>query len=147
MKDNSFISDLQFGNYFENKVIELLFEGKENIQIFQAPTCRFCDWDFKVENTSTGEITYYEVKADKAVLKTQNFFIETQSKNNSKSGLETTKANFYILVKPTPDLKEIDCLYQVETSYLHKLKDKPSTNYRRSYTGAYGFLVSEKELI
>jgi hypothetical protein len=145
---NTFKKDLEFGHYFENKVIEALFEGEDNLQITQAPTGHFCDWDFQVKNKDTNEILYYEVKAERAILRTGNFFIETQSKFNEPSGLNSTKANFYILVKPKANLKDIDCIYEVETEYLKYLQtcETKELVWRRSCTGSYGFLLNEKFL-
>jgi len=141
IKDLSFIDDLAFGKYFEEKSLPYLLPY-EKIEF--APDRRFVDWDYKVKHTN-GEILSYECKADRCVRKTGNFFIEVKGKRGEPSGLETTKCDMYILIKPTPDLKEVDELYEVPIDTMRDFYAK-ATNFRKSFTGAYGFLLSEKQI-
>jgi hypothetical protein len=141
---NDFQSDLEFGKYFEKKCLPYLLPY-ENVEF--APDRRFADWDLKVKHTN-GETISYECKADRCVRKTGNFYIEVSGKNGEKSGLQTTKADYYILIKPTSDNKEVDELYEVSIDAMREFYNnaKPE-KFRHSFSGAYGFLLSEKELI
>lgn len=142
MKDSSFINDLEFGKYFEQLSLPYLVPY-EKIEF--APDTRFCDWDYKVKHTNGEEISY-EIKADRCVRKTGNFFIEIKNKFGKASGLENSKCDKYLLIKPTADLKEIDELYEVPIEMMKDFYSK-AINFRYSFTGAYGFLLAEKELL
>jgi hypothetical protein len=139
--DTSFIADLEFGRYFEKECLSCLLPYDK---VDFAPDTRFCDWDIKVRHTN-GQTLTYEVKADRMVRKTGNFFIEIKSKNGKPSGLLTSKADMYLLIKPTVDLRGIEILYEVPIETMREFY-KNATNLRTSSTGAYGFLLSTREL-
>ena len=141
IKDVSFISDLKFGKLFEEKCLAFLSPYEE---VEYAPDCRFSDWDLRVKHTN-GETLTYEIKADRMVRKTGNFFIEVKGKNGNPSGLETSKADMYVLIKPTADLQEVEFLYEVPIDTMREFY-KNATNFRNSNTGSYGFLLKESEV-
>ena len=141
MKASSFINDLEFGKYFEQLSLSYLLPY-EKIEF--APDTRFCDWDYKVKHTNGEEISY-EIKVDRCVRKTGNFFIEIKNKFGEPSGLETTKADFYVLIKPCENKTSIDVYYEVPIEYMREFYKK-ATHFRHSFSGAYGFLLRETDI-
>jgi hypothetical protein len=79
------------------------------------------------------------------VRKTGNFFIEVKGKNGNPSGLCVTKADMYMLIKPTADLKDIEFLYELPIETMREFY-RCATNFRFSNTGSYGFLLKESEV-
>lgn len=141
IKDVSFISDLAFGKLFEEKCLQFLLPYDE---AERAPNKRFSDWDIKLKHKN-GETTTYEVKADRMVRRTGNFFIEVEGRNGNPSGLCTSKADVYVLIKPTADLQDIEFLYEVPIDTMKEFY-KTATNFRHSNTGSYGFLLREADV-
>ena len=144
MNVNSFIDDYKFGEYFEKKSIAFLPPHKK---VTRAPDRRFGAWDYVVENED-GTQTKYEVKTDRWVRKTGNFFIEIKNNSKKNSGLTTTQSDYYFLIKPTADEKEIDEIYEVPVNLLREFqKCAQEDEFRYSNTGSYGFLLKEKMLL
>ena len=105
----------------------------------------FSDWDIKIIKDSV--TTTYEVKADRLVRRYGNFFIETQGKYGNKSGLSTTKADYYLLVKPSADLREIEEVYEISVEMLREMSVSGDYTYKTGGEGSYGFLLPERKLV
>ena len=140
MKVPNFHQNLSFGQKFEKLCVEYLEDYDE---IEHAPDRFFSDWDMKVTHKN-GEVFTYEVKTDRMVRKTGNFFIEVQDDGRA-SGLMATKADYYMLIKPTEDLNTIDIVYQIPTETMREFHKK-ATNYRMTEYRSYGFLLPEAEV-
>ena len=92
--------------------------------------CENADFDFKTDDGLT-----FEVKADTVSLKTNNFFIEFLG-YGKPSGIDITKANYYILT-------DTEKYYLIETDKLKLLVENCST--RKTADGStYGYLISRK---
>ena len=133
-KDNNFVNDLKFGQQFEllaqQKICEKYNVTIENINNDSG-------YDFK---TSDG--IKYEVKADRVTKTTGNFYIEFFNVNkNVSSGINTTKADFYIL----SDTVEF---YMISTPKLIMLCDefKDITKINKNM-GAVGVLIPVASII
>ena len=119
----SFSLDLDFGNIYEKKLIEILPNDSYIIKEGYFPY-------YDVEIVKDGIITKYEVKADRYTYKTGNIAIEFEC-NGKASGIKTTQADYYAyyVVKPY-NLFE---LYIIPTQLL---KDKiNSKEYKRIIFG------------
>jgi hypothetical protein len=90
----SFKLDLEFGQIYEKKLVELL--PNESYVIKQG---YFPDYDVELVNNG---VTYkYECKADRYAYKTQQMALECEC-NKKPSGISTTKADYYAyyVIKP-----------------------------------------------
>ena len=86
-----FVSDLNLGQYFEDKYVE-----KRGFANIHHPTEKaFKDYDIK--NLDDGKT--YEVKADRKTKSTGNIFIEYKC-NHEDSGIFATKADSWIHLWP-----------------------------------------------
>ena len=91
---------LAYGQKFEKlaqaRVLNYMFQ-KYNKTCKVIEECNDNRYDFKIEDTATKQTYTFEVKADRASKRTNNFFIEFLNKDKLPSGLSTTLANFYII--------------------------------------------------
>jgi len=85
-----FREDLKFGQMWEDKYQTLMMEKFGNL-VEKAPNRQFKNYDYKFENGSV------EVKADRMVSKTGNFFVEFEC-SSRMSGISATKATHYLLI-------------------------------------------------
>jgi len=86
----TFKSDLQFGKAYEEKYEDIL-KLKFGKLLHKSPNYQFKDYDYKFQKASV------EIKADRLVQKTGNFFIEYECKGNL-SGLQSSKSTHYLLI-------------------------------------------------
>jgi len=107
-----FISDKLFGKKYENDFVNLIeydeykFPEKE----YHKP------WD--VEITKDGEITHFEVKADRRTFSTGNICIEF-AYNGEDSGITSTTADYWVLYVVNGDKTER--IYLVPTDNLRQM--------------------------
>jgi hypothetical protein len=95
---------LEYGQRFEKQAQQHIIsymKTTHNINCEIVEECCDSRYDFKIMDTATKKTYTFEVKADKASIKTNNFFIETNGYDMKPSGLTTTKANFYIITDET----------------------------------------------
>ena len=125
-----------YRNYLKQKRASEIYETlagervccRNNVKIIEI--CENADYDFKTDDNIT-----YEVKADSMSLKTNNFFIEYLG-YGKPSGIDITKANYYILT-------DTEKYYLIETDKLKLLVENCST--RKTADGStYGYLISRK---
>jgi hypothetical protein len=106
----SFQKDLEFGRYYE---IEFL-KNIEYDRFEQAPPNeKFSDWDLKVYHDHNKIITY-EIKADKQALETNNLCIEYQNYKGGKSGISSSRADFWIFM----------CIDPISGYHIYKISRK-----------------------
>jgi hypothetical protein len=117
---------LQEGAIYEKKASELICELNGVSLIKFNNDYRY---DFK---TSDG--LKYEVKADKVALKTKNFFIEFEG-YGKPSGIQTTKANFYILT----NTKEY---FKIDVNKLKILCEQHGYTGKVNISKTYGHLLT-----
>ena len=139
----SFFDDLKFGQYFENLTINYLKQKKRLTEILISPNKKFPFYDF--EGKQDNKNYKFEVKADRLSRRTGNFFIEIESRAGKPSGLKTSKADFYILILPNNNFKQIEKCYQVPISKMLEF-EKNSTNFRKSFDTGLGFLLNMTEI-
>lgn len=119
----SFNLDLEFGNIYEKKIIDLIPNDSYIIKEGYFPY-------YDVELTKDNVITKYEVKADRYTYKTGNIAIEFKC-NGLPSGISKTHADYYayFVVKPY----NVYNLYIIPTQII---KDKINTEeYKRIIFG------------
>jgi hypothetical protein len=100
-----FREDLRVGQMYEDKFEKLMVE-KFGALVEKASTTKACPFDYAFERGIV------EVKADRMVSKTGNFFIEFEC-NKRASGISVTKATYYLLIDVAKDIP-----YLVETKTL-----------------------------
>ena len=90
----SFNLDLEFGNIYEKKLVDIIPNDSYIIKEGYFPY-------YDVEINKDNVITKYEVKADRYTYKTGNIAIEFKC-NNLPSGISKTQADYYAyyVVKP-----------------------------------------------
>lgn len=135
MAHSNFKRDYELGSKYE-KLAPNHIDAFDEIK--WAPQCQFFDYDFKVRR---GDVwTSYEVKVDRRARITGNLYIEYKC-NNLPSGIEKSKADFYIvfilnekvendykvLVIPTEKLKT-QC-NKSRIGYCNKANDGRSEGY------------------
>ena len=119
----SFNLDLEFGNIYEKKIIDLIPNDSYIIKEGYFPY-------YDVELTKDNVITKYEVKADRYTYKTGNIAIEFKC-SGLPSGISKTQADYYayFVVKPY----NVYNLYIIPTQII---KDKiNSLEYKRIIFG------------
>ena len=127
-----FKQDLIVGQKYEllaqDRIIK--FYGDDNcLQVIE--TCNTYKYDFKLSNNMT-----FEVKYERASLKTGNIFIEYMA-FSKPSGIITTIADYYIVVLPINDVEnqfillDVDVIKQLITQklFLREHKDKFKSGY------------------
>jgi hypothetical protein len=140
----SFFDDLKFGQYFENLAMNYLKDKNGLSEICCAPNVKFQPYDF--EGKKKDNIKYkFEVKADRMSRRTGNFFIEIESKSGKPSGLRTTEADYYLLILPNCNFKQIEKCFEIPVSKMLEF-EKNTTNFRKSFDTGLGFLLSMKEI-
>ena len=95
---------LELGEHYEQLTQETFFKKFKNKRLIT--NCNNFKYDFKVITTKTEKITKYEVKTDFKVQYTNNLFIE-YLQSNKPSGIQTTKAKYYIFCCIDDDKTEI----------------------------------------
>ena len=85
-----FREDLKFGQMWEEKYQKLMTE-KFGKLVEKAPDREFKEYDYAFEKGMV------EVKADRMVSKTGNFFVEFECSNRG-SGISTTKSTHYLMI-------------------------------------------------
>lgn len=90
----SFKLDLEFGNIYEKKLVEIIPHDSYDIKQGYFP-------DYDVEITKENKKYTYEVKADRYSYRTGNLVLEYECRNKP-SGINKTTADFYAyyVVKP-----------------------------------------------
>jgi hypothetical protein len=136
-----FNSDLAFGKRFEKYSLESI--EPYNKVIFPPENAPFKEWDFEAHHKD-GTVVRYEVKTDRRCCDTGNFFIEVQSKYGQPSGLSTTKANVYILIKVDGTGKVLE-EYHVDINLMNEFKNDKQFRYVNQ--PSRGFLLPEKHLL
>ena len=119
----SFNLDLEFGNIYEKKLVDIIPNDSYIIKEGYFPY-------YDVEITKDNIKTKYEVKADRCAFKTANIAIEFKC-NGLPSGISKTQADYYAyyIIKPY-NLFE---LYIIPTQII---KDKiNSLEYKRTIFG------------
>ena len=119
----SFNLDLEFGNIYEKKLVDIIPNDSYIIKEGYFPY-------YDVEITKDNIKTKYEVKADRCAYKTANIAIEFKC-NGLPSGISKTQADYYAyyIIKPY-NLFE---LYIIPTQII---KDKiNSLEYKRTIFG------------
>ena len=135
----NFKDDLIFGQYFEKQ--SLLYLDSYDLVTFPCKYTKHPDYDYVVTH-KCGRIEKYECKADRRCNFTGSFFIETANKNGKPSGLSTTKANTYILMRVMGT--EIIQIYFVSVEILKQWEKL--TCFSRFETPTTGFLLPCKYL-
>lgn len=107
---NTFIKDLEFGNKYENLLIEYL--GYDDAKIMDG-----CFKDYDIEININNKMVYFEVKADRLTNKTNNICIEFEC-SKLPSGITTTKANHYAYYEIIDETKHN--LYIIPVSRIKK---------------------------
>lgn len=105
-----FISDLKFGNQYEQELIKIY--EMDNYEIMKG---KFKEYDIK-QILEDGKIRYWECKADRFTHRTNNICIEFES-YGKPSGIITTTANYYAYFVISSDLLSYD-LYTIPTKKL-----------------------------
>lgn len=100
--------------------------------------CDNKDYDFMTSDYKT-----YEVKNDMMASKTKNFYIEFMSYGKA-SGIETTKAEYYILIYDKNIYYLVDVIKLKETINNENIKFQKRIN--RDKTG-YGYLIPIKFIV
>ena len=122
-KYNQFLSDLRNNMIYENICADKI-SARNHVTILN--TCNNYKYDFKTDDHIT-----YEIKADKASLKTNNFYIEFLGRNEKPSGISNTESDYYII---TDTIK----YYMIKTTLLktlcknipiRTLKDKSASGF------------------
>lgn len=135
---SSFADDLKLGQFFERKVFDEYYKC-ESFKVEFPPDIKFSDYDFKIIQEN-GEEIKYEVKTDFQCYKTNNFFIETHGRKNQKTGLFASRADKFILIKASPDKKQILEVFEIDTFDLISLQTK--CREIKSRDGNSGFLLN-----
>lgn len=116
---NQFQLDLEFGQIYENKLLDYVEHDTHKIMKGYFPY-------YDVEITKDNVVTKYEVKADRQAYKTGNIAIEFEY-NNKPSGISVTTADYYAyyIVKPYN-------LFDLYIIPVQTLKDKiTASEYKR----------------
>ena len=103
-----FREDLKFGQMWEDRYQKLMTEKFGDL-VEKASATKACNYDYAFEKGIV------EVKADRMVSKTGNFFIEFEC-NKRASGISATKATHYLLidvVNEEPYLVDIHSLISI----------------------------------
>ena len=107
-----FISDKLFGKKYERNFVELI-----EYDSYRFPENDYHkEWD--IEITKDGEITHFEVKADRRTFATGNICLEF-AYNGEDSGITSTKADYWVLYVVNGDKTER--IYLVPTEDLRKI--------------------------
>jgi hypothetical protein len=138
----AFYDDLEFGNRFERMSLQDL-DPYESVE-FPPEGIAHKEWDYKVFHKD-GRVETYECKADRKCVQTGNFFIETHNKYGEPSGLTTTKADTYILMKVSVCGKHILQSYFVPTEVMREFQS--SRKFLIKTQPTRGFLLTERALI
>jgi hypothetical protein len=98
----------------------------------------------------------YEIKTDSNYIKyNKSVFVEFES-NKKPSGIETSKANYYIFVCPNNDNFDVIRIFEIETNILKELitnnkfmyKNAPCKDYYNNiYSINTGYIIKESYLI
>ena len=111
---DKFKLDLLFGLKFEKEALKFL-----NYETFElSPDKKFSDYDIRTFSKKKGYRTY-EIKVDRISWKTSNVAIEYMN-NNKNSGINTTKADYYIYFCLHQNLDTYD-VYKIKTKKLKKI--------------------------
>jgi hypothetical protein len=115
-----FYKDLERGRFYEKKFLDIfdILEYEEPDKENQSY------YDYKI-TLPTGKIRYIEVKADFIGCKTGNFALEYEC-NNKISGINRTKADYYIIFIVGVGI------YKIKTKILKEMTMK---NYKSVYGG------------
>ena len=125
MSYNQFLNDLNNNMIYENIAADKIC-ARNHVTI--CNTCNNYKYDFKTDDHIT-----FEVKTDKASLKTNNFYIEFLGRNDKKSGISITESDYYIIT-------DTNKYYMIKTSALKTLcKNMPVRTLKDK--SASGFLI------
>jgi len=134
-----FISDLKFGQKYEQKLLELLpydsFTHKVGYSKKKDITLDGFNKNYDLTITKDDITTKYEVKSDRRAINTNNIAIEFECRSKP-SGIMTTEADIYayFIIKPADDFD----LYLISVEDLKQMiKDK---KYKRLVNGGDGWL-------
>lgn len=87
-------SCLKFGQQYEDIWVDILDNDYDHIE--RAPSdAKFSLWDVKIVKDNIE--TTYEIKADKWAMQTKNIAIEFERVGGVKSGINLSKATFYVI--------------------------------------------------
>ena len=88
---------LKAGEYYQNHYLEELDLSDFDVEMAKG---NFKDWDIKFTQKSSGRTLYYEVKSDMRAKTSGRLAIE-YSYNNLPSGINATKAHYWVHYIPT----------------------------------------------
>jgi len=122
------------GNFYINLINEKLEKLNKNLRYSITDISKNKDWDFKAlgydVNPETGKTSIFyneeapklhvEVKTDKYKKRTMNLFIELRSRGK-KSGIMTTKSNYYIYFFIRKDLYPTKNVFIFKTEELREI--------------------------
>jgi len=134
-----FISDLKFGQKYEQKLLELLpydtythkvgYSKKKDIQEDGF------NKNYDLTITKDNKLTKYEVKSDRRAINTMNIAIEFECRNKP-SGIMITEADIYAYFIIKPD--DLFDLYLIPVEDLKKMITEKK--YKRLVNGGDGYL-------
>ena len=125
MSYNQFLNDLNNNMIYENISADKICVHN-HVTILN--TCNNYKYDFKTDDHQT-----FEVKSDKARLKTNNFYIEFLGRNDKKSGISITESDYYIIT-------DTNKYYMIKTSALKILCKNMSIRTLKD-NSASGFII------
>ena len=147
--NKQFKADLEVGQKYEVLAQEKIIKYYGNIY----EVVEVCD-DFKYDFMLSNDMTY-EVKFERCSLKTNNVFIEFIAFNKI-SGIQQTKADYYIIVLPVNAIENQFVLIEVEVlktliskkkySRIHTDKFKSGYIFPKNIIISYGIIINNKSI-
>ena len=133
---NNFKKDLEFGQYYENELLQYL-----DYDTYEQAEGNFKLWDIKI--VKDGMETTYECKADKRAYESKNIAIEFEC-NGKDSGIKTTKCTYwchYVI-----DFLGGYQLYMIKRKQLIKMLNRGEYKRIAKVNNCYFFLVEISRL-
>lgn len=132
-----FLPKLNNALIFEKQAQERIIKYYNN-EYSLLNECKNSNYDFELSNNIK-----YEVKTDFKAVKTTNFFIE-YIQFNRPSGIQTTKANFYIIIIPFITKTKYYLIETLELEFFiltKQFKYIVEPTEHNNFTGGYIFSV------
>lgn len=141
---NQFIPKLILGKFWEDQAQERIIKYLNN-KFKIKNICDTNEYDFELTNNSK-----YEIKCDLKANETNNIFIE-YLQFGKPSGIQTTKADFYIIIVPPMTFIIIDVLeltFLIETTqYVRIIQPQPYNNFTAGYIFEMNLIIKNGYLI